>query len=851
MKDLACILLFFLFPFFASAQLEGKITLLPDQKTYQVSVISSADWSPPASNTPGGQITLVVPAGGFFLVNLQNVTGGWTHNTTVRRPIENPESDYLAIALTDPINNFTYVPGQEIILFTFQNFGICTGPVRLINNDSDPFMPPNSQSVNIGNQFTVLAAGPGVNAYSGNSPMEEVVCPDTDNCQMVVGLDVNMDGRYQINITPDQTWNTPDNTTDFMQFTLKVPADSFSVNDLRSLIPGVQWEATLIAENPTEAPEFDYINITLTTTGTDLISYQQGTTLALFEFVNRSACTENLIALMNNTTDLFAAPNSASVDVGNFIETTGSNGRADMCFTGSETVECIFTDNLPLSIDVTATMDEVACAGDETSITVVAMGDEPPYTVEWTNTTTGETGTATIDSDGGEFVLDPAAAGDYTFTITGNAGSVMDAITTIVSPSAIEATLSSNPTACPDNPSGTATVAEISGGTLSTDYQVVWDDPAASEGRELTGLTAGTYTATITDDNNCSIVRSIDVGASDPLSVTEEVFPLACAGDTDASIDIAVVGGSNDYTVEWSANAINTSPTGADDLTAGIYTVTVTDLQSGCFITESYEIPAIDSLDLQVAVTPPACNENAGTLEILGVNNGLDPYVFSIDGINFSGQTRYTELSPGNYGIIVQDAAGCETIASAQIPTGDIPTLELGEDLTILLGDSIILETFTNADTSSADFSWNGDFDLDCNDCPNPTAKPSKTYTYKLEITNEAGCTVSDRVTIFVDRERQLYFPNAFTPNGDGFNDYFTIYSDKKVTSVNKFQVFDRWGELQFSADENFQPNNEPAGWDGTFRNRPAAIGVYVYQAEITFVDGATEFFSGEITLVR
>lgn len=850
MKHLACLVITILFPYILNAQLEGKITLLPDQQTYQVSVIAGADWNPPASITNSAQITLVVPAGGFYLINLQNVTGEWTHNTTVRRPVENPASDYLSIALSAAIRDYNYVAGEEVILFTFQNFGICTGPVRLINNDTDPFIPPNSLDVNVGNQFAVLAAGPGVNAYTGNSPMEEVACPDTDNCTVITGIEVNNDGRYQIHITPEQTWSAPDNTTQFMQFTLKVPTGGFSVDDLRSLINGVTWTATIASERPAEAPEFDYININLETTGTDAISYEQGVTLPLFEFVNRATCTENLIALINNTTDLFNAPNSENVDVGNYLETTGSGSRIDLCFEGSETAECIFTDGLPLSVGVMPVQEEIACADDATTITVTASGDEPPYAITWTNTTTGTTGMATIDAENGEFILDPAGAGDYTFTITGNMGSTAEMTSSIIAPTPIVATLESSPTSCPDNPDGVAQVTAIDGGTLSTDYVVVWQTPEMTEGRELTGLTAGTYTAMITDDNNCSITQSIEVGATDPMTVAGEIFPISCAGDSDASIELTIEGGSMDYSVDWSENAPTGTNEGAAELLAGVYEVTITDNMSGCTITDTYEVPTVEALEIELDITPPACSENAGSIFVSNVSNGLEPYVYSMNGVNFSTQRQFKDLTPGIYGVIVQDSEGCETTREVVIPSGDVPTLELGNDLTIQSGDSIELAPITNGDSTLV-YQWNTDFNLSCDTCANPIAKPAKSYTYQLEISNAAGCKVSDRITIFVDKNRQLYFPTAFSPNDDGFNDYFTVYGDDKIVSVNKFEIFDRWGEKQFSADGSFEPSYEPNGWDGTFRGKNAAIGIYVYQVEITFTDGETELFAGEITLMR
>jgi len=70
------------------------------------------------------------------------------------------------------------------------------------------------------------------------------------------------------------------------------------------------------------------------------------------------------------------------------------------------------------------------------------------------------------------------------------------------------------------------------------------------------------------------------------------------------------------------------------------------------------------------------------------------------------------------------------------------------------------------------------------------------------------------------------------------------------VVSINTFQIYDRWGEQVFQAT-NFQPNQPANGWDGTFRGQALDPGVYVFYAEIQFIDGEVELFEGGVTLVR
>lgn len=98
---------------------------------------------------------------------------------------------------------------------------------------------------------------------------------------------------------------------------------------------------------------------------------------------------------------------------------------------------------------------------------------------------------------------------------------------------------------------------------------------------------------------------------------------------------------------------------------------------------------------------------------------------------------------------------------------------------------------------------------------------------------------------------RRVYFPNAFSPNADGINDFFTIYGElPDVVVVENLMIFDRWGN-QIHNQSNFLPNEENVGWDGTFKGKLMPVGTYVYVAEVRFLDGETAIYRGDILLVK
>ncbi|MCC6725403.1 MAG: gliding motility-associated C-terminal domain-containing protein, partial [Saprospiraceae bacterium] len=91
----------------------------------------------------------------------------------------------------------------------------------------------------------------------------------------------------------------------------------------------------------------------------------------------------------------------------------------------------------------------------------------------------------------------------------------------------------------------------------------------------------------------------------------------------------------------------------------------------------------------------------------------------------------------------------------------------------------------------------------------------------------------------------------SFSPNGDGINDVFMIFSDgKSVKSVNSLKVFSRWGESVFELFD-FPPDDYNYGWNGNYRGELLDVAVFVYYAEVEYIDGKKQLLKGDVTLVR
>ena len=149
-------------------------------------------------------------------------------------------------------------------------------------------------------------------------------------------------------------------------------------------------------------------------------------------------------------------------------------------------------------------------------------------------------------------------------------------------------------------------------------------------------------------------------------------------------------------------------------------------------------------------------------------------------------------------------------------------------------------------------FVWTPNEYINCLDvdCTTVEMSPPFTTTYLLTVTDANGCVGRDEITIRVREVRNVYFANAFTPNNDGYNDYFQAVIGLGVERIQTFTIFDRWGNRVF-LKENYVP--DPAGtdgWDGTFSGRKLNPGVFVYYAKALFIDGKEIEYSGSVTLI-
>ena len=372
---------------------------------------------------------------------------------------------------------------------------------------------------------------------------------------------------------------------------------------------------------------------------------------------------------------------------------------------------------------------------------------------------------------------------------------------------------------------------------------------------------AGTYTLLVVNgDNGCETTANVTVGENtlSPNAMAAATGEFDCLTES-VSLDGSGSSVGNNFTYNWDGPALD-NPSMLNPVVSapGLYTLLVTDTDNGCtetaevLVTEDEDVPSAANIE----INDPACFGDNGLVNVLEVTGGEAPYLYSLDGgESFTPQGFYPAMEPGVYNLLIQDAKGCEyeeqiviqAPIELEVTAGELETVEL------ILGDDHQIDAEINVPLAAIDtIIWFPAEGLSCTDCLNPEVDILETTTYTITVINENGCIAIDEITLRVDKQRDVYIPNAFSPNNaDGNNDVFMLYgSESRVERVKMLRIFDRWGALVFEAYD-FELADPDFAWDGTLRGEPLNPAVFVYVTEIEFIDGVTEIFKGDVTIVE
>jgi gliding motility-associated-like protein len=289
-----------------------------------------------------------------------------------------------------------------------------------------------------------------------------------------------------------------------------------------------------------------------------------------------------------------------------------------------------------------------------------------------------------------------------------------------------------------------------------------------------------------------------------------------------------------------------------------------------------------DIVTCQLVRTAPSCNlkatvlSNAVTMNVLSPevpvfqyntnvfckNAGAGVPVYSPAGGTFSASSEGLAIDI-NTGIIdpvtsntgtyivtyipVVPAAGCkldsirDTITIVPLPVAHISTLNDLDDL--CLNDALSLFATHEPDCI---YEWKpADYFPDGNSGVNVTARAISSGAIYLSAINSAGCINTDTILMKAKPCCDVFLPNAFSPDNDGLNDVFKMYSKSSMQQAISFTIYNRWGQKIFFTSDLSD------GWNGIYNGNPADAGVYFYYLHYTCSDGTEKTLNGEVTLIR
>jgi gliding motility-associated-like protein len=484
------------------------------------------------------------------------------------------------------------------------------------------------------------------------------------------------------------------------------------------------------------------------------------------------------------------------------------------------------------------------------SYTVVSCSDTVKFTNLSTTTATNQTATWNFGDATTSTVLNPihtySAAGTYTVLLTSGTGLCSDTAQQVVTINLVFPAVASGPTIC----FGNNGQLNASGGTSYS-----W---TPSTGLSSTTASNPTANPTVTTVYSVAVTNSVN-GCSRTLTTQVLVNPKPTANYV---FSVNPCGGGVTFTdqstsniTQWNWNFGNSQTSTSQSpyqfySTGGTYTVSLIVANGdGCYDTIVQPVTVGTPPPVSVSSTQTIC---LGGQVMLNASGGFSYQWIPATGLNIP-NIATPIASPSattQYSVIITNTNSigdtCRFMLTTNVVVTQLSTIPISAEAipdTVLLGNST---TLTLTATPGAIATWYPLGSTQPAGGYSVTSTPQHDMTYTVVIQRgPCGDTLLVRVWVIEDGcvETDVFIPNTFTPNGDGYNDKMFARGHKLAKVY--FAIYNRWGE------KVFETNDINEGWDGNFKGRPADVGVFGYYVKITCVNGQETFKKGNITLIR
>ncbi len=461
------------------------------------------------------------------------------------------------------------------------------------------------------------------------------------------------------------------------------------------------------------------------------------------------------------------------------------------------------------SIEVDLSLELQNCNTNTYSVQTSITGGNSPYILDW-------------------FGLDTNAviAGSYPYEVMDSLGCVFTDTLIIDSVDSLSIELTFGMLGCAED--STLANMEIEGGMAP--YEIVW---SGTDSDSLVSVVySGINWVEVSDARGCVLRDSFDVVSPDLFTVEFEITPTNC-NMINGSIITHVIGGSGNSNVYYNGNAMDTIMTGLEE---GFYSFSIVD-HNGCEMDTTVEVPAVPHFYLDsFEIVSNTCNGDSNAsinLRFEGIEGVLDLIWNTGDTTAF-----IDSLTAGQYTLIASDSTGCSFDTTFIVEVVD--PVYISSVVAYNPCDSLeeFIRIVPGGGTPPYEIYWEIDGSSDS------TLYIDHIDTYTVTVTDSSGCSTTAIIQAVGDAVGGEYcfkIPNAFSPNGDGYNDEWII-SGLEIHPNNTLKVFDRWGM------KVYETSNYDSDWVGDNDGNELPMGSYFYILDLG--DGV-HIFNGSISIKR
>ncbi|MEQ8702852.1 MAG: GEVED domain-containing protein [Phaeodactylibacter sp.] len=364
------------------------------------------------------------------------------------------------------------------------------------------------------------------------------------------------------------------------------------------------------------------------------------------------------------------------------------------------------------SITLTTSAAAASCSGGSASATVDANGGAPPYTYLWSNGATAATVSGLLP-------------GGYTVSVTDANGCLEIASVNVPQTTSITLSFIRNNPDCAGANDGALTLI-VNGG--QSPYTFEWSN--GSTGQSQSGLGAGAYSVTVTDQNGCQTSSTISLTAPVALNAQATSTDATCTGAANGVASVSVTGGTGSYTYAWNNGGTTNIISG---LNPNVYQVTVTD-QNGCTVVASTEVKKINELEVSLTAQDVSCNGGSDGSVVPTVSGGSGNYGQYLWNTGAT-TTTLENVSPGGYSLTVVDVLGCQ--ASANIVVQQPSVLNASVSTTgasVSSNGSAVINT--NGGTPPYNYAWS-------NGLSSASSSNLGAGSYQVTVADANGCSIN------------------------------------------------------------------------------------------------------------